>query len=308
MTTPDEPLLVTGATGTVGREVVRAALAAGHAVRALAPDPDAALARLAALPGAAAARAAGRLDAARWDFLARDGIADAVRGARRLFLLRPPAIADVDGAIAPAVDAALGAGVRHVVFLSIQGAERNRLVPHRAIEDHLRAAADRDAGVTWGFVRAAFFMQNLLTAHGAELRDEGVLHVPAGDGRTAFVDAHDLGDAITTLLAAPSPTSRAIECTGSEALDYHEVAAILSEVTGRTIRYDPCGLLAFYRRRRRLGEPRGYVAVMSALYTFARLGLAAELSPALGALLGRAPRTFREFAIANAAAFGRCES
>jgi uncharacterized protein YbjT (DUF2867 family) len=302
MTSPDAPLLVTGATGTVGREVVRAALAAGHAVRALVPDPATALDRLATVPGAAAARATGRLAAARLDLHDRASVADAVAGGTRCFLLRPPAIADVDGVVAPVIDAMLAAGVRHVVFLSIQGAERNRLVPHRAIEDHLQACADRDAGVTWRFVRAAFFMQNLLTAHGRELREEGVLHLPAGDGRTAFVDAVDLGDAIATLLTEPVPTNGAVECTGREALDYHAVARILSEATGRTIRYEPCGLVAFYRRRRRMGEPRGYVGVMCALYTLARLGRAAALSPALADLLGRAPRTLRDFARDNAPA------
>ncbi|MCU0627416.1 MAG: NmrA family NAD(P)-binding protein [Gemmatimonadaceae bacterium] len=304
MFTTDAPLLVTGATGTVGREVLRAALAAGHAVRALVPDPDGALDRLASvLPDGARHRAERRLQAARWDFLDRRALGDAVAGGTRLFLLRPPAIADVDGAIAPAIDAALDAGVRHVAFLSIQGAERNRLVPHRAIEDHLRGCAARDPRVTWHFVRAAFFMQNLLTAHGDELRRESTLHIPAGDGRTAFVDAVDLGDAIVRLLAEPVPTSAAHECTGREALDYDEVVAILSRALGRPIWYDAMGLVRFYRRRRAMGEPRALVGVMCALYTATRLGLADRCTPDLERLLGRAPRTLAEFARDNAAAF-----
>lgn len=68
-----------------------------------------------------------------------------------MFLLRPPAIADVQHVIGPALDAARDRGVRHVVFLSIQGAERNRLVPHRKIEDHLRQNDQ-----AWTFVRATW--------------------------------------------------------------------------------------------------------------------------------------------------------
>ena len=71
----------------------------------------------------------------------------------RMFLLRPPAIADVDRVIVPALRTAAERGVRHVVFLSIQGAERNRIVPHCKIEDYLSSS-----GMAWTFVRAAYFM------------------------------------------------------------------------------------------------------------------------------------------------------
>jgi hypothetical protein len=66
----------------------------------------------------------------------------------------------------------------NVVFLSIQGADRNRAVPHRAVKDHLRASP-----IAWTFVRAASFMQNLSTTHAPEIREAGEIWVPAGRGR-----------------------------------------------------------------------------------------------------------------------------
>ena len=105
---------------------------------------------------------------------------DAFAGIDRMFLLRPPTIADVDRVIAPALDAARERRVRAAVFLSIQGAVRNRLVPHRAIEEHLRATS-----WSWTFIRAAYFMQNLATTHAPGIRDLDAIMIPAGRGRAS---------------------------------------------------------------------------------------------------------------------------
>jgi uncharacterized protein YbjT (DUF2867 family) len=85
-----------------------------------------------------------------------------------------------------------------VVFLSIQGADRNRLVPHRAVEDHLRASP-----MAWTFVRAAYFMENLSTTHAPEIRERGEIWVPAGGGRTAFVAARDVAAVAARALTRP---------------------------------------------------------------------------------------------------------
>ena len=70
------------------------------------------------------------------------------------------------------------------MLLSLQGAEGNRFVPHAALEAWLR-----ESGLSWTFVRASFFMQNLITTHRSDIRDRDEIMVPAGHGATAFVDA-----------------------------------------------------------------------------------------------------------------------
>jgi uncharacterized protein YbjT (DUF2867 family) len=295
-------VLVTGPTGNVGRPLVGALLAAGCAVRALATRPDEARRTLVA--GAAPDEAA-RLTAVRFDFADPGTWAAAFAGGEALFLLRPPAVSDAARVINPAVDAAVAAGVRRVAFLSVQGAARNPVVPHHAVERHLeRLAAARPDGtpaaVAYTFLRAAFFMQNLSTTHAADIRALGEVLVPAGRGRTAFVDARDVAAAAARVLAAPAADTthrdRAYELTGREAPTYDEVAATLTRVLGRPIVYRHPGALRFYRHMRRRGLSRAHVAVMVALYTTARLGLAAHLSPELEQLLGRAPVDFERFA------------
>jgi uncharacterized protein YbjT (DUF2867 family) len=289
------PVLVTGATGNVGRAVVCSLLEASTPVRALATTPDAARAQLGA--------ASPLLTVLPFDFEQPHTFASAFAGATALFLMRPPAIGDAS-VITRALDAAYVAGVRRVAFLSVQGAEHNPLVPHHAIETHLKAIAESHSDFAYTFLRAA--LQNLSITHAADIRELSEILVPAGDGRTAFVDARDVGAAAAKVLmaseAAPS-ANRAYELTGREALTYDEVAAMLSRVCGRAITYNHPGLLRFYRAMRHRGYARGFVAVMMALYSTARLGLAAHLSPDLESLLGRAPRTLEQFLAESAAAF-----
>lgn len=288
------PILVTGATGNVGRAVVESLLLAGHAVRALVTEPIEAAQTFE--PAAAV-----RLRFVHFDFGNPHTFESAFAGASHLFLMRPPAIGEA-AVITDAVRAAQRLGVQRVAFLSIQGAEHNPLVPHHAIERALIDMAQEHPQFSYTMLRAAFFMQNLSTTHAADIREHSELLVPAGDGRTAFVDARDVGAAAARVLADPDGTAyanRAFELTGTEAVTYDEVAAILSRVLGRPIVYCHPGALRFYRAMRARGHSRAFVGVMVALYTTARLGLADHLSPDLAMLLGRTPTTLAAFAEAS---------
>ncbi len=272
-------IVVTGATGTVGSELVRLLHAAGQPVRAAATDPEAARTRLG--PGVATVEFAFDRPATH---------AEALRGARALFLMRPPQMADAR-AFAPTIDAARDAGIERIAFLSLQGVERNAVVPHHRIERLVR-----ESGVAWTFLRPSFFMQNLSGVHRDEIRLRDRVSVPAGRGRTAFVDARDVAAVAAKTLTEPGHERQAYELTGSEALDYAEVARILSDELGRAIRYDRASAVGFWLATRRAGHPAGFATVMTALYTVARLGLAARRSDTTRALLGRQPITFQQFA------------
>ncbi|MFN8075802.1 MAG: NmrA family NAD(P)-binding protein [Kineosporiaceae bacterium] len=189
--------------------------------------------------------------------------------------------------------AARDAGVRHVVFLSLQGAEKNRVVPHATVESWLRGS-----GLAWTFVRASFFDQNLTTTHVSDVRDRGEIMVPAGRGATAFVDADDVGAvAAAALLDPASHRDRAWTVTGPEALTYTEVAEILTRELGRDVRYARPGLVRYARHARTaLGMPLPMVAVTAAIYTTARLGWAAGLTDDVRTVLGRDPGDFAAFA------------
>lgn len=281
-------IVVTGATGTVGREVVRLLHAAGHPVRAAATNPSSAK----ALVGADVATVPFAFDRP-------DTHAEALRGARALFLMRPPRMADAE-AFVPTIEAARRAGVQRIAFLSLQGVERNAVVPHHRIERRVR-----ESGLAWTFLRPSFFMQNLSGVHRDEIRLRDHVFVPAGKGRTAFIDARDVAAVAAITLTEPGHERQAYELTGSEALGYAEVARILGEELGRTIQYANPSALRFWLAMRRAGHPGGFASVMTALYTVARLGLAAHLTDTTRDLLGRAPISFRQFARDHASMWRR---
>lgn len=280
------PILVTGATGNVGLAVVRALAGSGAEVR------------LAMSPGSHPR--AGGMRAVDFDFTAPATWGPALRDVRSMFLMRPPALGNVKRDLLPAVAAAREAGVRHVVFLSLQGAEKNKVVPHATVEAWLRAS-----GLDWTFVRASFFHQNLSTTHVADIRDRDEIVVPAGNGATAFVDAEDVGAvAAAALMDRTAHANRAWTVTGGEALTYTQIAARLTCELNRPIRYTSPGLLRYARHaRRNLAMPAGMVAVTSAIYTTARLGMAAGLTDDVRRVLGRDPIDFATFARRERAAW-----
>lgn len=281
------PVLVTGATGNVGGAVVRHLLARGHAPRAAVRDLSAKTA-----PG---------VDPVVLDFHRPETFGPALAGASGLFLLRPPAIARVRRTLCALVDAAAAAGVGHVVFLSVTGAEQNRLVPHHAVEQHLLKGP-----VPWTILRPGFFAQNLGDAYRADLRERDELYLPAGRGRVAWVDTRDLGELAAELLLDPAAhRGRAYTLTGGETRDFAEVAALLSERLGRPIHYTAASALGYLRRQRARGMPWAQALVLMVLHLGLRRGQAERVDPTLGALLGRPPRTIADYIADHAALWSK---
>jgi uncharacterized protein YbjT (DUF2867 family) len=271
-------VLVTGASGNVGREVVRALRAAGLGVRAAGPNPE----ELAARTGAAASRL---------DFRDPSTFAPAVDGCDGVFLMRPPAISDTKRTLNPFVDVALARGVRHVVFLSVAGAGRNKLVPHHAVEAHLQRVSEG-----WTLLRPGFFAQNLGDAYRRDIVEDGRLYVPAGDGRVTFVDVRDVADVAADAFARPERhRARAYTLTGPAPVTFAEAAGMLSEALGRPIRYEPATVLGYLWHLHRRGLPIAQTLVQMILHVGLRYGQAGNVDPTLQELLGRPPRTLRDY-------------
>lgn len=269
--------LVTGAGGNVGREVCAELLRRGVPLRAAARDERDA----AAVPGG--------VTWVPFDFMRPETYAAALEGVDRVFLMRPPHMAEA-AAFDSFIVAMRAAGVRQVAFLSLLGVEKNPLVPHHAIEKRLR-----ESGLGWTMVRPAFFMQNLTTTHLADLR-AGCIVVPAGNGRTSFIDVRDIGAVAALTLAEDGHVGKAYSITGGEALTYDECAALLSEASGRRIVYTRPSGREFARHMAAQGFPPDYVRVMRGIYLVCRLHMAGRITDELPRLLGRPAITFARFA------------
>ena len=286
-------VLITGATGNVGGAVVRRLLARAGRAGEVAIRPRVAVRD----PAAAAAGFGPGVEAVALDFHRPETFAGALAGVRALFLLRPPAIARVRRTLVALIDAAAQAGVGHVVFLSVVGAE-NPLLPHHAVEVRLR-----EGPVPWTILRPGFFMQNIGDTYRPDIRERDELYLAAGEGAVAWVDARDLGEVAAEVLVDPAGhQGRTYTLTGAEAVGFAEVAALLSRAAGRPIRYVPASALGQLRRHVARGMPLGQAIVVTLLHLGLRRDQAVD--PTLGGLLGRRPRTVAEY-VADYAELGR---
>jgi uncharacterized protein YbjT (DUF2867 family) len=225
-----------------------------------------------------------------FDFEKPETFRPAFQDVSKLFLMRPPAVADTKQSINPALDAAKEAGVQQVVFLSIQGAEKNPVVPHAQIESYIQSI-----GLPYTFLRASFFMQNLSTTHQPDIKSYREIFVPAGSGRTSFIDVRDIAAVAAKTLTESGHENQAYELTGDEALDYYEVAHIFTKVLGRSIIYTDPSLLLFAFRMYQRGLKPTFILIMIAIYTTTRLGLAERVTEDTKNLLQRDPMSMEKF-------------
>lgn len=283
-------ILVTGAAGNVGQEVVRALLAHGAEVVAADRAPERLLASI-----------GDRVERRRLDFRDPSTWRAAVEGIAHLFLVRPPAIADVRETLNPFVEVARERGVDHVVFLSVAGAGENRLVPHRKVEDHLRALGDRYTNL-----RPGFFAQNLSTAYRQDILEDDRIYVPAGRAPVNWIDVRDIAEVAARVLLAPEAhRGQSYTLTGPKPVPWSEVTDALSQALGRTVRYEPASVLGYVRHLSRRGLPRGAILVQTTLHFLLRFGQGATVDPTLERLLGRPGRSVREFIVESAEVWRR---
>ena len=268
-------ILVVGATGSVGSEVVRQLLEAGESVRA----------GVSAVGGSVPGFDG---ETVRCDFGDPTTIGPALAGVDRLFLMRPPAISDVKRFLRPFITHAARVGVTQTVFLSVMGV--NRVMPHWRMERDIEAV-----GLPHTFVRPAFFTQNLATAYRNDIVEHDRIRLPAGNGRTSFVDVRDVATVAVLALRDPAAhNGKAYTLTGERSWSYDEVAALLTTSLGRRISYERVSFLQYRRELRAADLPADYVRVQLLINAVARAGLAGRTTRTFAELSGRAPIALAE--------------
>ncbi len=272
-------ILITGATGNVGLETIRA-LPVTTPVRAGVRSPE-----------RAADIFPAHVEPIRFDFTDPTTYAPTLDGVRRVLLVRPPQVTDVKRDIVPFIHAMTEVGIQQVAFLSVMGAEDMSFIPHAKIENALI-----ESGLPWTLLRPGFFNQNLSTTHATDIRERDEIFVPAGNGKTSFIDVRDIGAVAALTLTDDGHIAQAYTLTGNESLTYNEIAAILSDVLGRPIRYTRPNPLHFLWREWRNGTPLAYAVTMTGIYLPTYLNRTGHLTDTTEQLLGRPPISFRQFA------------
>lgn len=275
-------ILVTGATGTAGSQVVRELRARGASVRAFVRDPEKA-SRL--FPGEA--------ELAVGDFADPGSLRAALEGVESLLLSCADDPRRVEWEVR-AVDAAAEAGVERIVKLSTVGAEQGSPVAfwdwHGRVEEHLAAS-----GVPAVVLRSSFYMSNLLGA-AEQVATDGRLYAPAGRARVAMIHPRDVGAAAAALLTGAGDEGRTYVVTGPKAITWVEIAAELSSVTGRDVEYVDIPDEDAKRGMMSSGLPELVAEQLTTIFAMLRQGVAEQVTDTVEALTGAAPRSFAEFA------------
>jgi uncharacterized protein YbjT (DUF2867 family) len=282
-------ILVTGATGTSGVEIVRALLKLGERPRVLARNP-----------GKAAELLGDDVEIARGDFGDDNSVEAALEAIDAAMLLSAPTPDTVE-VQQRFVDAAKRAGVGRIVKFSAVGAApgaRARFCDwHGRVEHYIEAS-----GLAWTHLRPSFFMQNLLGFAG--MIKGGTIYQPTGQGRAPFVDARDIGAVAAHVLAEEGRhDGRAYEVTGPKALGYADVAATFSRVLGRPVAYVDVPVAAAKQSMTQAGMPEWQADAINELSEEMKQGHFATVTDVVERVGKKKPRTLEQFVRENKSAF-----
>lgn len=279
-------ILVTGATGTVGREVVTQLLAAGQKVRAMTRNP-------------AKAKLDARVDVVRGNFEDPASLENAVRGVDRVFSLTlGPQTGLHETNLARA---ATRADVRHIVKLSAMGGDGETKNEIRKWHDEGEQAI-REAGILLTVLHPGAFMSNAL--HWREsIRATGKVFSNYGDGKLPPVHPRDVAAVAVRALTSEGHEGMSYAITGPEALSVGEQVKILANAVGKPIEYVPVSDEAIRSGMEKAGLPSPLINALLPFGEFIRSGKAARVFPTVEKVAGRQPFTFSDWARENAAAF-----
>ena len=274
-------ILVTGATGNIGRELV-VNLCREHtdfeiiaAVRAT----DTAVEVFPKLK---------KLSFIWFDFEKPASFEDAFQNIDVLFLLRPPQLSRVNTYFVPLLASAKRRNIEKIVFLSVQGAEKSWIIPHNRIERLIT-----NYGFDHIFIRPSYFMQNLTTI----LPNESTtVALPSGEAKFNWIDVKDIG-AIAAVLILNFDTyrNRSYDITGSENKSYRQVLVLLNEITGSGFTFKSVNPFKFFLTKINSGMDTGFAFVFTLLHFLPRLQKAPAVSTTFYEITGKHPTSLREY-------------
>ena len=275
-------ILVIGATGTIGKDVVKGLKAKGEQVRAMVHDPE----------KATAAREPG-VEYVTGDLEKPESVTAALQGIEKAFLLSPenPQMPELHAKFAAG---AKDAGLRHLVRLSILPANPDAPLPIAK----WHGEADRsvmESGVPYTILRPSYFMQNNLGG-AATVASDGAVYSAMGEGKVGHIDTRDIADVAVAVLTSEGHEGQSYILTGPEALTMAEVAARLSAALGKTIEYVNLPPDELKARMLTMGVPDWRADAWVKLGGMIGLGIASMVTPAVRDVLGREPRNIDQFA------------
>jgi uncharacterized protein YbjT (DUF2867 family) len=289
-----ETILVTGATGTVGSEVIKylSRDASNYNIKA----------GIHSIEKAKMVQQYDRVKAVQIDYDKQEGLESAFKDVDKLFLLTHPSPKTVEHE-SNLITEAKKSGIKHIVKQSIMLADLDADVEamrsHRQTEKLIE-----ESGIPYTFLRPNEFMQGFINFQGTTIKSNNAFYIPAGDARVSFVDARDIAAiAVRAVVDGDKHYNKTYMVTGPEALSYNQAAEILSNATGKKIDYVNISEEETKEALKETGMDEWLISTILGLYTLFRKGYASQVSSAVEEVTGRKSTTFVEFATDHADAF-----
>jgi uncharacterized protein YbjT (DUF2867 family) len=278
-------ILVTGATGTLGSEIVKQLSAKGETIKAAARSAnDNSFENL------------NGVQVVQLDYNKPATLAAAFEGVDKLFLLTPFQSNMVD-LTSNLVSEAKNAKVIYIVKQSAMGADAEPgITPSR-----LHRQAERiieESGIPFTFLRPNFFMQNFVNFYSHSIKTQGAFYAPAGDAKVSFVDIRDIAAvAVQSLITNDGKhKGKTYDITGGEALSYGQAAEILSKEVGKKVNYINVSDEDARKGMKDIGMDEWTINSLIELFEITRAGYASTISPTVEQITGKKPISFSQFA------------
>jgi uncharacterized protein YbjT (DUF2867 family) len=270
-------ILITGASGNVGKEVLKQLAKSGAGVRA-------------AYQSANKAAAPAGVEVATVDYNQPETLRRALDGVDRVFLVGPPS-SQLPELERKAMDVIKESNVAQVVKLSAMGGRESTFTrQHAESEDYIQSL-----GVPHTFLRPNGFMQNMVNYNGVTINGQNAFYGTEGEGRVSHIDIRDLAAVAAKVLTENGHAGKTYTLTGPKAITNSEIAQILSGELGREIRYvnlEPAQLKQALLSAR---VPEWHVDGLLDLQRAYREGKGATVTQDVERLLGRKPTSFAQF-------------
>ncbi|HSJ39134.1 MAG TPA: SDR family oxidoreductase [Planococcus sp. (in: firmicutes)] len=264
-------VLVTGFTGNSGYEVAQSLKSKGIPFKSGVRNVE-----------GAATRYGDAYDFVRLDFADAATFAPALQGIEQIFLMYPPG---GNLQFAEFLEKAKQVGVRHITYLSVKDAQFLPFIHHFKNEKLLKKL-----GIPYTFIRAGYFMQNLNDFLCEEIKERQRIFVPAGNGKTSFVDVRDLAEVASLTFRDPQlHTNKAYTITGEEALTFSQVAEKMSAILDQPISYTNPSAKDFKQYMLSRGKNKGFINVVIGIHFPTKLGLAKGVTSDFQKVTGRNP-------------------
>lgn len=281
-------ILITGASGNVGREVLKQVAGRGAKVRAAFQS----VSKAAAAPSG--------VEIVTMDYNQPQTVQAALKGVERVFLVGPPT-QNLTTLERRAVDEIKRSGIKQVVKLSAMGG-RDAIFPrqHAESEDYIKAS-----GVAYTFLRPNGFMQNFVIYNSGTINTQNAFYGVQGDGAVSHIDLRDIAAVAVKTLTEDGHEGKTYTLTGPQPLTNARVAQILSDDTGREIQYVDLPVDQFKQALLGAGVPEWSANALIDLQQLYRRGGASAITHDVEQLLGRKPISFEQFSRDHAQAFQR---